>query len=64
MGLPREIYCPSCQRYLGRYDGRGTINPIINCRKCRKQVIFDIATRDLIVKDIPRRESSSGMTFR
>jgi transcription elongation factor Elf1 len=62
--IARTIYCPRCGRRVARYDGRSTINVIANCRNCDKQIIFDIEKWETQIKDIPKRNSSSGMTFR
>lgn len=58
-----DIHCPICGRYVGQYDGRSTINFIGRCGKCRKRVIYHIDTGETEVKDIPKRNCSSGMTF-
>lgn len=63
MAEPKTIYCPGCGRKVGIYDGRSTINHITRCRKCNKHVIYDINTGKIEMKNIPPRNTSSGMTF-
>lgn len=58
-----DIRCPICGRYVGQYDGRSTTNYIARCNKCRKRVIYHIGTGETEVKNIPKRNCSSGMTF-
>lgn len=60
---PVKILCPQCNSRVGTYDGRSTINHITRCNKCRKQIIYHIDTREIEIKDIPKRNCSSGMTF-
>lgn len=59
----KEIFCPSCGGKVGTYDGRSTSNYITGCRKCRKRVIYHIDTGKTEIKEIPKRNCSSGMTF-
>lgn len=58
-----DIHCPVCGRYVGAYDERSTTNFISRCSKCNKRVIYHIDTRETEVKDIPKRNCSSGVTF-
>lgn len=60
---PVKIFCPQCKGYVGTYDGRSTIDKIVKCEKCRKRVIYRIETGETEVKDIPKRNCSSGVTF-
>ena len=59
----KTIYCPSCGRKVGTYDGRSTINHITRCRKCNKRVVYHIDTGETEIKPLPKRTCSSGMTF-
>lgn len=61
--MTKTIICPKCGRVLGSYDGRSTINKIIDCRKCRKRVIYHIDTGEIEIKAIPERKTSSGVQF-
>lgn len=63
MARRKTIYCPKCGERVGSYDGKSTINVILKCKKCNKQVIYCIDTREIKVKPIPPRTTSSGMTF-
>lgn len=56
------IYCPLCKRKVGTHDGHSTIPKVIDCRKCRKRVVYNPKS-GTSVKDIPMRNSSSGVTF-
>lgn len=63
MGNPKTIYCPLCKRKVGTYDGKSSINVITRCKHCNKQVIYYVDTDETRVKSLPRRATSSGMTF-
>nr|DAR30105.1 MAG TPA: cysteine-rich protein [Caudoviricetes sp.] len=60
---PKTIYCPQCNRKVGTHDGRSTNNLICRCKKCKKRVIYYPATMETEVKPLPKRTTSSGMTF-
>lgn len=60
---PKTIYCPNCGRRVATYDGRSTINVIAKCRKCQKRVVYYVDSGETVLKDIPPRNTSSGMTF-
>ena len=64
MSEPKNIYCPKCNTKVGVYDGKSSINVIADCRYCKKRVIYDVETGETKAKDIPQRNTSSGMTFR
>lgn len=57
------IYCPSCGRKIGAYDGKSTIDKIMDCKKCQKRVVYRVTTEEREVKIIPARATSSGKTF-
>lgn len=59
----KKIFCPSCHRAVAIYDGKQTINPIAKCKKCKKLVVYNIDTGKTEIKEIPQRETSSGMRF-
>lgn len=59
----KKIYCPICGRKVGTYDGKSKINKIMDCKKCRKRIIYHVDTDQLKVKQIPQRNTSSGVTF-
>ena len=63
MGEPVTVYCPSCKRKAGVYDGRSSINLFSVCNKCRKMVIYDIQTKETTIEELPQRTTSSGMRF-
>lgn len=63
MAEQKIIYCPKCGRKVGTYDGKSSINLITRCKKCQVQVIYDITTGETKTKSLPKRQTSSGMTF-
>ena len=60
----KAMCCPRCGRGVAHYDGKSSINVIADCRYCKKRVIYDVETGETKAKDIPQRNTSSGMTFR
>ena len=63
MAEPKTIYCPKCGRKVATWDGRSTINISVKCKKCNKLVVYDVYSEKSEIKDIPQRETSSGMRF-
>ena len=63
MKEPVKVYCPKCGRYVGTYDGESSVNLITRCKYCRKQVVYDIKTKETKIKPLPQRTTSSGMTY-
>lgn len=59
----KAIICPQCLHKIGTYDERSTSNFIARCIKCRKRIIYHIDTGKTEVKNIPKRNCSSGITF-
>lgn len=59
----KTIYCPKCGRKVGTYDGRSTIDKICRCKKCNKRIVYHVDTGETEIKNIPKRNCSSGMTF-
>lgn len=60
---PKTIFCPSCNRKVGAWDGRSSINLITRCKKCNKRVIYRVDTGEIEIKPLPQRNCSSGLTF-
>jgi peptide methionine sulfoxide reductase MsrA len=58
------IYCPQCGRRVGFYDGKSTIDVVASCRKCRKRVVYHVDTGKVELKELPKRNCSSGLQFR
>ena len=56
----KKIYCPKCGR---THDARSTINKICRCKKCNKRIVYHVDTGETEIKNIPKRNCSSGMTF-
>ena len=59
----KTIYCPVCRRKVATWDGKTKIPILVNCRKCKKRVVFDMETGETTAKPIPPRVSSSAKTF-
>ena len=57
------IYCPGCHRKLGSCDNRTTIPKVIDCKECKKRVVYNPVSKNLEVKPIPARSTASGKTF-
>lgn len=60
---PKTIFCPSCNRKVGAWDGRSSINLITRCKNCNKRVIYHVSTGEVEIKPLPQRNCSSGLTF-
>ena len=63
MAEPKTIYCSKCGRKAATLDGRSTINISVRCKKCDKLVVYDVENEKTIIKEIPKRTTSSGMIF-
>lgn len=63
MAKPKTIYCPKCYRRVAEWDGRSTIDVVARCNKCRKRIVYRIDSKKTEVKEIPLRNTSSGVTF-
>ena len=63
MAEPKTIYCPKCGRKVATWDGRSKNNVSAKCSKCRKLVVYDVENEKTIIKEIPKRTTSSGMRF-
>jgi hypothetical protein len=62
MREPVKVYC-SCGRRVGTWDGKSTINVICKCKHCEKRVVYHVDNGVTEIKDVPPRQSSSGMNF-
>ena len=51
----KTIYCPKCGRKVGVYDGRS--------KNCNKRIVYHVDTGETEIKNIPKRNCSSGITF-
>ena len=63
MSEPKTIYCLKCGRKVATWDGRSTFNISAKCNKCKKLVVYNIENEKTEIKEIPQRETSSGMRF-
>ena len=57
------IYCPKCGRKVATWDCKSSINIVVECRNCKKMVVFDVESKETIIKDMPVRAASSGLRF-
>lgn len=57
------IYCPKCGRRVATWDGRSKINIVVNCRNCYKRIVYNVDSGETKIKDIDKRNTSSGMTL-
>lgn len=60
---PVKIFCPQWNSHVGTWDGQSTSNYIARCSKCRKRVVYHVDSGQIEVKEIPKRNCSSGITF-
>lgn len=63
MASPKTIYCPICYTKLGTWDGRTSTNLIVDCRKCKKRIVYHPCDDEIETKKIPQRNTSSGVTI-
>lgn len=61
--VTKIIYCPECSRKLGSCDSKTTIPKVIDCKECKKRVIYYPVNKKTEIKPIPKRSASSGKTF-
>lgn len=52
MTEPKTIYCPRCGRKVATWDGRSSMNISVNCKKCRKRVVYHVDTGTTELKKI------------
>lgn len=63
VAMKKTIYCPKCNRRVAEYDGRSSSNVIVNCKNCKKRIVYHVDNGETEIKPIPPRESASGMVF-
>lgn len=63
MCSPKIIYCGKCNRKVGTWDGKSTINVICVCKKCNKKVVYHVDNGTTEVKDRNPRPNSSSVNF-
>ena len=61
--VKKDIHCPECGEKVATYDGRSTINVMARCKTCRKRIIYNVETKEVIRQSIPRNVASSGQMF-
>lgn len=57
------IHCPICKRKVATWDGKSQSYISTNCKKCKKRIVYKPDTQEIEVKNIPERDTSSGMRF-
>jgi endogenous inhibitor of DNA gyrase (YacG/DUF329 family) len=63
MSEPKTIYCPQCGRKVFAYDGKSTMIIGVNCKKCRKRVVYNPISDETKLCKIPERNTSSGKCY-
>ena len=61
--MAKIINCPRCGLKVATWDEKSTSNIVANCKKCRKRIVYYIDRDCIEIKNIPQRNTSSGMTF-
>lgn len=60
----RIVYCPICKRKISTINDEYSSNRVaIKCRNCDKLIIFNFEYGTHEIKNVPKRNSSSGMRF-
>ena len=57
------VFCPECHCRIMMVDRKSKIDKVVMCRRCKKMVVFKVATCETEIKPIPKRTYASGMTF-
>lgn len=57
------IYCPKCYRKLGSCSEKATIPKVVDCKECKKRIVYNPVTGNTEVNPIPARPLASGKTF-
>lgn len=58
------ICCPSCKKSVARYDLKGEIDVVADCKRCNLRITYHVDTKKITTKKIPQKATSSGLTFR
>ena len=58
-----KIYCPNCNEQVLELDGRTSMNITGKCKKCNKLIVYDVQTKEVKMRNIPPRATSSGVRF-
>ena len=59
----KVINCPICGRKVGGHNELSKINSIFRCRHCNRRVVFNVETREIEIKNLPPRNTVSGISF-
>ena len=63
MAKKKLIHCPKCSSNVATWDGKSTMNVVATCNYCRKRIVYHVDTKQIEIKNIPPRSTSSGMRF-
>lgn len=63
MSEPKTIYCPKCNRKVGKWDGKSTVNVICKCKNCNRRIVYHVGFDVVETKEIPPRSQSSGVNL-
>lgn len=58
-----KIDCPKCKEHIFDLDGRTTLNITGKCKNCNKLIVYDAKTKEVKMRNIPPRATSSGLRF-
>lgn len=58
-----DVLCPKCSKKIGSANIRVKGIQFYNCRTCNKRIWYHGDTGECEVKEMPQRQSSSGITF-
>lgn len=59
----KEILCPKCKRKIATWDGVSSANIEVLCRKCNKLAVFRPINETVELREVPKRNTASGMRF-
>lgn len=58
-----SIMCPICKKFLTKTDKDTPFYVKIACKRCKKWIWYKPKTKEYEIKDIPPRQTGSGMVF-
>jgi hypothetical protein len=59
----KVLFCPLCNKYLGKIDDRTTIDKVFVCHNCTKKIVYRIENDSYEVHKIEKNITSSGKKF-
>lgn len=59
---PKEIYCPKCNKRLGKYDGKETDAKFyqFQCSNCNIRILYDLSAEQIEIKPVPYKITAFG----